>query len=53
MPKVTMILTLSELSIALQNMKNNKSPGTDGFSSEFFKSFLEKIRHLCNESSKS
>ena len=24
-------------------MKNNKSPGTDGFSSEFFKVFLEKI----------
>ena len=24
-------------------MKNNKSPGTDGFSSEFFKVFWKKI----------
>lgn len=29
-------LTLMELSLALKNMKNNKSPGTDGFSCEFF-----------------
>ena len=36
-------ITLSELSIALQNMKNNKSPGTDGFSSEFFKVFWKKL----------
>ena len=36
-------LTLTELSLALKNMKNNKSPGTDGFSSEFFKVFWKKI----------
>lgn len=36
-------ITLSELTKALSNMKNNKSPGTDGFSSEFFKVFWKKI----------
>ena len=29
-------ITVSELTKALKNMKNNQSPGTDGFSSEFF-----------------
>ena len=36
-------LTLSELSKALCNMKNNKSPGTDGYSCEFFKVFWSKL----------
>ena len=30
------LLTLTELSIALKNMKNNRSPGNYGFSCEFF-----------------
>ena len=32
-------LTLQEVSKALKNTKNNKSPGTDGFSVEFYKFF--------------
>ena len=32
-------LTLEEIGIALKNMKNEKSPGLDGFTSEFFKFF--------------
>ena len=32
-------ITLDEASIALKNMKNNKSPGSDGFTVEFFKFF--------------
>ena len=32
-------LTLQEVSTALKNMKDNKSPGTDGFSLEFYKFF--------------
>lgn len=32
-------LTHSELAYALRNMKNNKSPGLDGFTVEFFKFF--------------
>ena len=30
-------ITLDEASVALKNMKNNKSPGFDGFTVEFFK----------------
>ena len=29
-------LTLQEVSTALKNMKNNKSPGTDGFNVGFY-----------------
>ena len=36
-------ITLDEASVALKNMKNNKSPGSDGFTVEFFKFFW---RHL-------
>lgn len=32
-------ITLSEASYTLKNMSNNKSPGSDGFSAEFFKVF--------------
>jgi hypothetical protein len=30
-------ITVNEASKVLQKMKNNKSPGSDGFSTEFFK----------------
>ena len=36
-------ITLDEATSALRNMKNNKSPGTDGFTVEFFKFFWKKI----------
>ena len=32
-------LTMEELSCALKSMKNNKSPGMDGFPAEFYKVF--------------
>ncbi len=32
-------ITVDEASLALKNMKNNKSPGSDGFTVEFFKFF--------------
>ena len=32
-------ITLAEASLALKNMKNYKSPGSDGFTAEFFKFF--------------
>ena len=31
----------------LKKMKNNKSPGSDGFTSEFLKFFLERSESFC------
>ena len=39
-------VTLSELGNALKSMKNNKTPGIDGFPSEFFKVFWCKLKYL-------
>ena len=47
-------LTLIEISKALKHMKNEKSPGIDGFPAEFYKSFRKKLKyivlHALNES---
>ena len=39
-------LTLSELNTALKQMKNDKCPVVDGFPSEFFKLFWDKLKHF-------
>ena len=39
-------LTLDEISDAIKNMKNNKSPGLDGFTVEFFKVFWNYLQHF-------
>lgn len=39
-------LILSEIEIALKQMKNEKSPGIDGISIEVFKTFWRKVKHL-------
>ena len=36
-------LTMDELNYTLKNMKNGKSPGSDGFSVEFFKVFWQRL----------
>lgn len=36
-------LTMQELTLALQNMQNNKAPGPDGFPVEFFKAFHNQL----------
>ena len=36
-------ITLTEAGITLKNMKNGKSPGTDGFGAEFYKFFWKKL----------
>ena len=36
-------ITLKEASVALKNMKSDKSPGSDGFTSEFFKVFWKRL----------
>ena len=47
-------LMLTEISEALMRMKNEKSPGIDGFPSEFYKIFWAKLKyirlHALNES---
>ena len=37
-------LTLNEISQALKRMKNNKTPGSDGFPADFFKIFWNKLK---------
>ena len=39
-------VTLAELGKALKHMKNNKTPGIDGFPAEFFKVFWCKLKIL-------
>ena len=39
-------LSYTELHSALKEMKNNKSPGSDGFTSEFFKFFFKDLGYF-------
>ena len=39
-------ISVMELGAVLKKMKNNKSPGIDGLSSEFFKVFWGKLKHF-------
>ena len=39
-------LTLTEIGISLNQMKNDKSPGLDGFTAEFFKFFWIKLKYF-------
>ena len=47
-------ISLTEIATTLKNMKNNKSPGPDGFTTEFFKFFFidigQFLRRSFNES---
>ena len=40
------VITLEEASLALRNMKNDKSPGSDGFSAECLKCFWSRIEEV-------
>ena len=44
------LLTGEELKFALQNMANGKSPGSDGFTTEFYKFFWGDIGKYCTKS---
>ena len=37
------MITVQEISDTIKNLKNNKSPGTDGFLGEFYKVFAGEI----------
>ena len=39
-------ISICELYNVIKNSKNNKSPGLDGFTNEFFKIFWNKIKYL-------
>ena len=39
-------LTLNEIASSLKNMKNGKSPGTDGMTVDFFKFFWKNLGHF-------
>ena len=39
-------ITIAEIALVLKNMKNNKSPGPDGFTTEFYKFFFSDIGHF-------
>ena len=39
-------LTEEELYRALQSCKNNKSPGSDGFPAEFYKTFWNEVKYF-------
>ena len=36
-------ITLREAAVTLKSMSNNRSPGSDGFSAEFFKVFWKEL----------
>ena len=40
-------ITLEEAGVILKNMKNNKSPGSTGFTAESYKFFLERSWTFC------
>ena len=46
MLKLEGVLTYDEVSLTLKNMKNDKSPGCDGFTANFFKTFWNRIGHF-------
>lgn len=43
-------ITLTEISNYLLKLRNNKSPGTSGFTGEFYKFFYPDIKHRLHES---
>ncbi len=44
------LITMEECERSIKNMKNGKSPGSDGFTAEFYKFFWTDIKHLVLES---
>ena len=42
-------LSIDEIHQTLISMKNNKSPGLDGYTVELFQTYLEKITNFCIE----
>ena len=45
-------LTEDELLISLKSMQNNKTPGNDGLTEEFYETFWNEIKHVFLDSLK-
>ena len=45
-------ISLEELSTVVESLKNNKSPGWDGLTNEFYKKFWDKIKNLLHSAIK-
>ena len=43
-------ITVNEIGLNLKNLPNNKSPGSDGLSAEFYKIFWNEIKHFLYDS---
>ena len=43
-------LSETDLYNAMKNMQNNKSPGNDGLTKEFYEGFWDEIKKFCNRS---
>ena len=43
--KINKSLNITELEEAIRTSKNNKAPGPNGFSNEFFKLFMPELKH--------
>ena len=43
-------ITMEECGKSLKALQNNKSPGSDGFTTEFYKFFWSDIKHFVFES---
>lgn len=41
--EIDALITVEEINEAILQLKNNKSPGTDGFNNEFNKTFRSQI----------
>ena len=44
-------ISIQEAALVLKNMKNNRSPGTSGFSADFYKVFWKKNGAFCSKKS--
>ena len=50
MNNMTYVISKTELFDSMKSMRNNKIPGNDGLTKEFFENFLDELKTLLMES---